>query len=119
MTKLILFLFSVQLMARPESLQELSHKVNKELPEVYDHATKLMRTTVENNHFKYHFIVGGTKAEFEFAYPKVKAQVLKTICSHSREKFILTSHKAGIIYSYENVRGQSLGEFMVRPDFCL
>ncbi len=117
MLKLLLFLFSVQLMAQ-SSLGELSQKVNKDLPEVYDHATKLMRTTVENNNFKYHFIVGGTKAEFESAFPKVKGQILKTICSHRREKTILTVHKAGILYSYENVGGQSLGEFLVKPDFC-
>lgn len=117
MLKLVLFLFSVQLMAQ-SSLEELSQKLNKELPEIYDHATKLMRTTVENNNFKYHFIVGGSKAEFENAFPKVKAQILKTICSHRREKSILIVHKAGIVYSYENVAGQSLGEFLVKPDFC-
>ncbi len=118
MMKLLLFFFSVQLMAGPSSLEELSQKVNKDLPEVYDTVTKLMRSTVENHYFKYHFLVGATKPEFESAFPKVKAQILKTICSHRREKTILTVYKAGIIYSYENVQGQSLGQFLVKPEFC-
>lgn len=105
-------------MAQLISLEELSRSVNKDLPEVYDPVTKLMRTTVENNYFKYHFIVAATKVEFEGAIPKVKAQILKTICSHRREKMILSGHKAPILYSYENVQGQSLGEFVVSPGFC-
>ncbi|MES2526481.1 MAG: hypothetical protein V4598_05315 [Bdellovibrionota bacterium] len=117
MLNLILVFFSVQLMAQAP-LEALSLKVNKDLPEVYDHATKLMRTTVENNNFKYHFIVGATRPEFTTAFPKVKAQILKTICSHSREKTILKGHRAGILYSYESVRGELLGEFLVRPEHC-
>ena len=117
MLKVLLFLFSVQVFANP-ALEALTVKVNKDLPEVYDHATKLMRTTVENSNFKYHFIVGATKLEFAEAYPKVKVQILKTICSHSRERNILKVHRAGILYSYESVKGESLGQFLVKPDHC-
>ena len=117
MLNLLLFLFSVQLFAN-SALEAMSRRVNTELPEVYDHATKLMRTTVENNNFKFHFVVGASKAEFADAYPKVKAQILKTLCSHAREKSILKVYKAGILYSYESTRGEALGEFLVRPNHC-
>lgn len=118
MLNVLLILFSVQLFANP-ALEAMSQRVNTQLPEVYDHATKLVRTTVENNNFKYHFVVGATKAQFAVAYPKVKVQILKTICSHAREKSVLKVYRAGILYSYESTRGEALGEFLVKPDHCL
>lgn len=107
-------------MAQPvrPNLKEVSSEVNKSLPEIYDPVTKLISTTVENKNFKYHFIVDATDKEFKWALPKVKAQILKTICSKSTERSVLKVHKANIVYSYENVKGQSLGEFMVRPEHC-
>lgn len=114
----LLFLSQVSAQNSRPSLTEFSNEVNKSLPEVYDSVTKLMKTTVENNNFKYNFIIDADQKEYAFAMPKVREQILKTICSKRTEKTILKSYRAHIIYSYENVKGQSLGEFMVRPDYC-
>lgn len=99
-------------------LKDASDQINKSLPEIYDHATKLMRTTVENNNIFYHFILNATETEFSYALPKVKAQVLSTICSKPQERTILQKYNANIVYKYESTKGTSLGEFMVKPDFC-
>jgi hypothetical protein len=103
--------------SRP-SLKDISTEENKSLPQIYDHATKLNTTSVENNNFYYHFLVGATQMEFDLALPKVKAQILKTICSRKIERSILKEHKANIIYRYESDKGLSLGEFMVKPEHC-
>ncbi len=100
------------------SLNELSVKINKELPEIYDHATKLVGTTVQDKNFYFHFILRASPEEYKWALPKVKTQVLKTICSGKREKELLLLHKANIIYRYESDKGQSLGEFMITPSHC-
>lgn len=100
------------------SLNELSLKINKELPEVYDHATKLVGTSVQNQNFYFYFILKASTDEYNWALPKVKKQVLKTICSEKRERDILIHHRANIIYRYENDKGQSLGEFMITPSHC-
>lgn len=100
------------------SLKELSLKMNKELPEVYDHVTKLVGTSLENKNFYYHFVLNAHSEEYKWAMPKVKEQVLKTICSGKREREILIRHQANIIYRYENLSGQSLGEFMITPTHC-
>lgn len=100
------------------SLEEVSVKLNKDLPENYDQVTRLRKTTVENNHLIYNFLLNADQAEFDRALPKVKAQVMKTICSKPREKQILKGHKASIVYRYENLKGQSLGEFMIAPSHC-
>ncbi|WPU66649.1 hypothetical protein [Peredibacter starrii] len=92
--------------------------MNKELPEIYDHMTKLMRTSVENNNFKYQFLINADQKEYNWALPKVRSQILSNICKNSRQKAILKNYSANIVYSYENVKGQSLGEFMVKPDHC-
>lgn len=115
--KIILFLLLI-CSAHAQNLEEFSQKLNKELPQNYDHITRLQRTTVENNNFYYHFIVGVTQEEHDRVNPKVKAQILKTICSKPREKALLKNYKANIVYKYENDKGQSLGEFMVKPDHC-
>lgn len=114
------FLLLSSALAQPErpSLKDVSTEVNKSLPEIYDPVTKLVSTTVENQYFKYHFIVDANDKEFTWALPKVKAQILKTICSRFPERKILKEHKANIVYSYENVKGQSLGEFVVQPGHC-
>lgn len=104
-------------MVKP-ALSEVSEKINKTLPEVWDHATRLVRTTVEHNNFYYHFVLRAEPSEFNWALPKVKAQVLKSICSKRQEKAILLEYKANIIYKYESEKGLSLGEFMIRPDHC-
>lgn len=114
----IILLFSFLQFACASSLEELSGKVNKDLPEVYDHATKLMRTTVENGSFIYQFLVGANKDEYAFAIPKVRSQIMNTVCKHGREKAILEKHKANIVYRYENLKGQSLGEFMIPAGHC-
>lgn len=120
MLKIIFLLMALNTFAQTsgQSLQELSAKINKTLPEIYDHATKLMSTTVENNNFYYHFMLKATKKEYKGALPHVQAQILKTICSKPTERTILLGHKANIVYRYENDKGQSLGEFMVRPSHC-
>jgi len=115
----VFFLLMVLQFAMASPLDELSVKLNKDLPEVYDHATKLMRTTVENGSFVYQFIVGANKEEYAFAIPKVRTQVMSTVCKHAREKSILEKYKASIVYRYENVKGQSLGEFMIPAGHCL
>lgn len=117
MKLLLIFLLSTSF-TYAETLEDYSREMNKTLPEVYDPVTKLMRTTVENNNFKYHFLLNANHAEYAWALPKVKAQILKKICSKSSEKKILKGFKSSIVYSYENVKGQSLGEFMVKPDHC-
>jgi uncharacterized membrane protein YkoI len=99
-------------------LRDVSQELNKTLPEVYDHATKLMKTTVENNNLFYHFILNANQAEYDFALPKVRNQILSTICSKARERTILKNYKANIVYRYEDVKGLSLGEFMVKPEHC-
>jgi len=104
--------------ANSTSLNELSSKINKELPEVYDHATKLVGTSVQNQNFYFHFLLKASSDEYKWALPKVKKQVLKTICSGKREREILIRHKANIIYRYESDKGQSLGEFMITPSHC-
>ncbi len=94
-------------------------RINKALPENYDRVTRLRTTTVENNHLVFHFLLDAQMPEYEWALPKVKAQVLKTICSDSREGHVLKKERANIVYRYENVKGQSLGEFMVTPAHCI
>lgn len=112
---IILLIFSLEARA---SLKETSEKINKDLPEVYDPVTKLVTTTVENNNLIFHFIVDANQGEFDRALPKVKAQVLKTICKSSRERKVLKTMKTNVVYRYENVKGQSLGEFLVKPEHC-
>lgn len=114
---LILFL-SASSFAQMSDLKIQSEKMNKELPEIIDHITKLRATTVQNNDLYYHYLVNATQQEFNLAFPKVKAQILKTICTQKREKIILKSLKANIVYQYENLKGQSLGEFLIRPTHC-
>lgn len=63
--KILLFLMALHSFAQsphPE-VQAYSLKINKTLPEVYDHATKLISTTVENNNFYYHFRLKATRKE--------------------------------------------------------
>lgn len=99
-------------------LQDFSKKLNQDLPEVYDPVTKLMRTTVENDNMVYHFLVDANQKQYDWAMPKVKEQVLKSVCKNQNQKMILTQYKVGIVYRYENTKGQSLGEFLVRPEHC-
>ena len=113
-----LFIISAALAAEID-LKSYSEKVNQSLPEVYDHITKLRTTSVQNNNFYFHFLVKATQAEFFQFVPRVKTQVLKTICSQSRGGTILKHYKSNLIYQYENEKGQSLGEFMVQPNHCL
>ena len=77
-----------------------------------------MRTTVENGSFVYHFIVGAGKEEYAVAMPKVRTQVMSTVCKHNREKTILVKYQSNVVYRYENVKGQSLGEFMIPSGHC-
>jgi hypothetical protein len=113
------FLFIAQFASgTDDNLATYSSKLNKTLPEVYDHATKLMRTRVENNHLNFEFIVRANKEEFAFAFPKVRSQILSTICHQSREGKALRQYKVNVVYLYESEKGQALGEFMVKPDHC-
>ena len=120
MRTLLFLLISIPTLAQTGSpdLKAYSVNMNKSLPEIFDHATKLMTTTVENNNFYYHFMLKATREEFAGALPKVQNQVLKTICTQSRERPILVRYKANLIYRYENDKGQSLGEFMIQPSHC-
>lgn len=111
-------IFSLSLFAQTPSLEMYSQKINADLPENYDKITRLRKTTVENDELVFHFLVLATKEEFSTAFPKVKDQVLRTICRHSREGRVLRELKAPVIYRYENEKGQSLGEFVVRPGHC-
>lgn len=113
-------LFSMSLMAevKPLSLKEYSEKINKALPAVYDPVTKLIASSVENESLVYHFILAATRVEFSKALPQVRSSVLKSVCSNPREKLVLKEYKANLIYRYESVSGESLGEFMVRPEHC-
>lgn len=113
----LISLSSYAQVARP-TLTELSSTINKSLPETWDHATKLLRTTVENNNIFYHFVLKANEDEYKWALPKVKAQVLRTICSKPREKSILKDYQANIVYKYESDKGLTLGEFMIKPDHC-
>lgn len=100
------------------TLEDVSARINKSLPENYDPVTRLRRTTVENQYLIFHFLLDAEKSEYQWALPKVKTQVLKTICSQSREGSVLKVQKASVVYRYENVKGQSLGEFLVTPAHC-
>ncbi|MFL5783175.1 MAG: hypothetical protein ACJ76H_01115 [Bacteriovoracaceae bacterium] len=102
----------------PPTLETLSEKINEDLPEVIDRMTKIRKTTVENNHLTYHVLVDATPAESATALPKVKQQILSTICSNKRQRMALMELNAPIVYRYENVKGQSVGEFMVPADLC-
>lgn len=99
-------------------LRSVSEKINLTLPESFDAVTKLMKTTAENNYLINHFIIDASQKEYDWAMPKVKSQVMSTICTKAREKMILKQLKANIVYRYENTKGQSLGEFMVKPEDC-
>lgn len=116
--KLLLIFLSVSVYAQQPSLEELSNKMNKDLPEIIDPVTKLQKTTVENNNLYFNFIVDAKEKEFSWALPKVKSQILSTICSKGKEKALLVNHRANLVYKYESVKGTSLGEFMVRPEHC-
>lgn len=120
--KLAIILFTTSLSAFSQgmkpTLDEVSHALNKDLPEIYDPVTKLRKTTVENNHLIFNFLIDANQKEYDWAMPKVKKQVMSTICSKSRERTIFKVHNANIVYRYENVKGQSLGEFMIRPEHC-
>jgi hypothetical protein len=115
---LMLILLATYSFAQRENLNEVSEKLNKDLPEVYDPITKLVTTTVQNNDIKFNFIVDASEKEFKDTLPKVKLEVLNTVCRRKSESYILNTLKANIIYSYENVKGQSLGEFVVRIGSC-
>lgn len=120
--KLAIILFTTSIsafsqMVKP-TLDEVSTKLNADLPEVYDHVTKLRKTTVENNNLIFNFLIDANQKEYDWAMPKVRTQVMSTICSKSRERTVFKVHNANIVYRYENVKGQSLGEFMIRPDHC-
>ena len=84
--KILLFLMALHSIAQSTNteIQAYSLKINKTLPEVYDHVTKLISTTVENNNFYYHFHLKATRKEFTEAKPKAQAQILKTVCSQPR-----------------------------------
>ncbi len=113
------FIFTTQFAsAVKDNLEAYSRNINKSLPEVFDHATKLMRTRAENNHLNFDFIVRADKEEFAFAFPKVRSQVLGSICKKSRERTALQRYQASVVYRYENEKGQTLGEFMVKPNHC-
>lgn len=111
--------FSFGQVSKKESLKDISAHLNKQLPEVYDHVTKLISTSVDNKNFSYHFILDASPEEYAFAFPKVKSQILSTICTKVREASILKDHKANIVYRYEGLKGNTLGQFMVQPDHCL
>lgn len=119
MLKLLCCLLSFSALAQTApSLEQYSRKLNQSLPEVYDAVTKLRHTTVENNHIVYHFLVDATMSESSWALPKVKGQVLLSVCQNAHQKNILQNLRAGIIYRYENLKGQSLGEFLISPAHC-
>jgi len=117
---IILFTSSIMVFAQApqSSLEEVSNKLNTDLPEVYDPVTKLRTTTVENNNLIFNFLIDANQKEYDWAMPKVRKQVMSTICSKSRERSVFKTHNANIVYRYENVKGQSLGEFMISPDHC-
>ncbi len=100
------------------TLMDISQKVNKNLPVIYDSVTKLTRTTVENDYFVYHYLVDGTKEEFDRALPMVKGNITKTICRDNPNRTILVDLKKSIVYRYESPKGISLGQFMVSPSHC-
>jgi hypothetical protein len=77
-----------------------------------------MRTSVENNHLNFDFIVIASREEFANAFPKVRSQILSTICRQKREGTALRQYKANVVFRYESEKGQSLGTFMVKPDHC-
>lgn len=117
--KLFLFLFLCALaIAQTPTLEEFSQKLNSELPENFDHLTRLRKTTVENDHLIFHFLVLVNKEEFASAHPKVKQQVLSRICRDPREGRVLRQLRKPLVYRYENEKGQSLGEFVVTPEHC-
>ena len=104
--------------AHAQTLERISTDLNHKLPEVYDSVTKLMRTSVEHNNLKYSFLLDASHKEYRWAMPKVREQVMKNVCKNERERFILKKLNANIVYSYENTKGQSLGEFMIKPSDC-
>ena len=119
MLKLLCCLISFSAFAQTSpTLEQYSHKLNQSLPEVYDPVTKLLRTTVENQQVVYHFLVDATVSESTWALPKVKSQVLSSVCQNAHQKNILKHFRAAIIYRYENVKGQSLGELLISPAYC-
>lgn len=118
LTLLIACCLSAGVRGSSGNLSEISTSMNKSLPEVYDPVTKLISTSVENNNFTYHFVLMANFKEYSWALPKVKASILETICSKPREKVLLKQHRANLVYSYENVEGQLLGQFMVKPEQC-
>lgn len=114
----MIFLFITTALGAPGDLRSYSAEINKSLPENFDPVTRLRTTTVQNNNLYYHFLVKVSQEEFKEALPKVRGQILRTICSQSREKRGLKTYRANLVYQYENEKGQSLGEFMVRPEHC-
>lgn len=119
MLKLLCCLLSFSALAVvPQTLEQYSRKLNQSLPEIYDAVTKLRQTTVENNYVVYHFLVDASVSESNWALPKVKGQVLASVCQNAHQKNILQNFRAGIIYRYENVKGQSLGEFLIPAAHC-
>lgn len=115
---LMLLPFLVHAQAGRTSLKDLSSQINKSLPEVIDRMTKIQRTTVENNNVVYHVLVDASHKEYDFTIDKVKNQVLKGACKNRWQKSILKDHKTNIVYRYENTKGQSLGQFMIKPEQC-
>lgn len=117
-TLFLLLLTSAAMAQTKTGLEEMSAKINRELPENWDSVTRLMKTTVVNNNVYYHFILRADQVEFDQALPKVKQQVLSSICRKSRELSILRTYKANIVYKYESEKGPYLGEFMIKPEYC-
>jgi hypothetical protein len=109
--------FAALASARPK-LEEISKQLNLGLPKVYDSITRLRSTSVKDKYFHYHFEVGVSKEEFDQAFPKVQGQILSSVCSQRPERSILLDYQVPIVYSYESLKGQSLGQFMVKPKHC-
>jgi hypothetical protein len=119
MFKLLCLLLSFPVFAQSKpTLEEYSHKLNGSLPEVYDAVTKLRMTSVENSQLVYNFLVDASLQESSWALPKVKAQVLSRVCKNSYQKNVLQKYRTSLIYRYENLKGQSLGEFLIPPEHC-
>jgi len=101
------------------TIQDFSTKLNKSLPEVYDSITKLERTSVEGDFLVYHFTVDLSQSMFTEHVGKMKNRAEQSSCKNKNTHYVLTKLNKPILYKYENLKGQSLGQFQLAARRCL
>lgn len=99
-------------------LKDFSNKLNRNLPEVYDSITKLERTSVEGEFLVYQFVVDINEEQFKQNIEKIKKNAIVNSCTNKNTLHVVEKLKKSLLYRYENLKGQSLGQFQILSGTC-